>query len=419
MIVCSPHHSHDLNTCCAPGTLRPEMLASRLAGEPPADEIIESATLRPGLFAGEQVYLNAEEFARMRATVSAVEKVRHTSAYLHGALENVDPGFARDPGTDGVFGSYDFHMAPGGPKLIEVNTNAGGAFLAAAAAKSHALCCGTLRSAGPSGGKAFEDRVVDMFLREWRASGRAGRPAVMAIVDDAPENQFLYPEFLIFQKLFERQGMRVMILDPSELSFVDGRLVARHSRIDLVYNRLTDFYFASGRTAALREAVLTDAAVVTPHPYHHAVLAQKTNLVRLGEAEIVGAAGLTEDERQALALIPETRIVNRQNAETLWAERKSYYFKPIAGHAAKGVYRGAKITRSAWAAVVEGGYVAQKASPPGHRLVHVDGADMLLKADFRVYTYGAEILLVTARLYQGQTTNMRTPGGGFAPVIMV
>ncbi|MEJ1937171.1 hypothetical protein WDZ92_43815, partial [Nostoc sp. NIES-2111] len=27
--------------------------------------------------------------------------------------------------------------------------------------------------------------------------------------------------------------------------------------------------------------------------------------------------------------------------------------------------------------------------------------------------------LIAARLYQGQTTNMRTPGGGFAPVFVV
>ena len=29
------------------------------------------------------------------------------------------------------------------------------------------------------------------------------------------------------------------------------------------------------------------------------------------------------------------------------------------------------------------------------------------------------VLLAAARLYQGQTTNMRTPGGGFAPVLEV
>ena len=39
-----------------------------------------------------------------------------------------------------------------------------------------------------------------------------------------------------------------------------------------------------------------------------------------------------------------------------------------------------------------------------------------LKADVRNYAYAGEVRLVAARLYQGQTTNFRTPGGGFAPV---
>jgi hypothetical protein len=30
--------------------------------------------------------------------------------------------------------------------------------------------------------------------------------------------------------------------------------------------------------------------------------------------------------------------------------------------------------------------------------------------------YDAAVQLITARLYQGQTTNFRTSGGGFAPV---
>jgi hypothetical protein len=39
-----------------------------------------------------------------------------------------------------------------------------------------------------------------------------------------------------------------------------------------------------------------------------------------------------------------------------------------------------------------------------------------LKFDVRNYVYDGDVLWVAARLYQGQTTNMRTPGGGFAPV---
>jgi len=44
------------------------------------------------------------------------------------------------------------------------------------------------------------------------------------------------------------------------------------------------------------------------------------------------------------------------------------------------------------------------------------GATKAMKFDLRAYTYNGEVQWVAARLYQGQTTNFRTPGGGFAPV---
>lgn len=39
-----------------------------------------------------------------------------------------------------------------------------------------------------------------------------------------------------------------------------------------------------------------------------------------------------------------------------------------------------------------------------------------MKFDLRAYCYDGNAQWVAARLYQGQTTNFRTPGGGFAPV---
>ena len=49
----------------------------------------------------------------------------------------------------------------------------------------------------------------------------------------------------------------------------------------------------------------------------------------------------------------------------------------------------------------------------------VDGVEQDLKLDLRNYVYRGEVQLVSARLYQGQTTNFRTPGGGFAAVFSV
>jgi hypothetical protein len=55
--------------------------------------------------------------------------------------------------------------------------------------------------------------------------------------------------------------------------------------------------------------------------------------------------------------------------------------------------------------------------PPGTQRVEIDGESVRMKVDVRAYTYGGEILILAARTYRGQTTNMRTPGGGFAAVI--
>jgi hypothetical protein len=65
-------------------------------------------------------------------------------------------------------------------------------------------------------------------------------------------------------------------------------------------------------------------------------------------------------------------------------------------------------------------YVAQRLALPDQRKVCAEGTSaQLLKYDVRCYVYGGNVQLVAARLYQGQTTNFRTPGGGFALVRVV
>ena len=60
-------------------------------------------------------------------------------------------------------------------------------------------------------------------------------------------------------------------------------------------------------------------------------------------------------------------------------------------------------------------YVAQAIVAPSER--HTAVAVPPLKVDLRCYAYQGQALLFAARLYQGQTTNFRTAGGGFAPVL--
>jgi uncharacterized circularly permuted ATP-grasp superfamily protein len=63
-------------------------------------------------------------------------------------------------------------------------------------------------------------------------------------------------------------------------------------------------------------------------------------------------------------------------------------------------------------------YVAQRIVTPSTRKISIDGTQHSLKADLRNYTYDGKVQLIAARLYQGQTTNFRTQGGGFAPVFV-
>lgn len=95
------------------------------------------------------------------------------------------------------------------------------------------------------------------------------------------------------------------------------------------------------------------------------------------------------------------------------------FFKPLSGHGSKAVYRGDKLTKGVWADIVKGAYVAQAFVAPGERIIELDGHSVPRKVDIRLYTYEAQPLLVAARVYQGQATNLRTPGGGFAPVLVV
>ena len=64
-------------------------------------------------------------------------------------------------------------------------------------------------------------------------------------------------------------------------------------------------------------------------------------------------------------------------------------------------------------------YVAQTLAPPAERRIQIDGLARNLKFDLRNFVYRGRVQLVLARLYQGQTTNFRTQGGGFTAAVVV
>lgn len=408
-----------LNAGCFCVSLDADALSRALQAEVGSPEILRLVQERcPYLFSARPVFVSHGHMDRMARVIGAVEAVTGLAAYRERVLAR-SPAIARHtPGALGVFFGYDFHVAEDAFGLIEVNTNAGGAMLNAVLGRAHRACCLPVERLGPTaaGVERFERAMVDMFHAEWRRSGRAGPLQTIAIVDASPRDQYLYPEFLLFQRLFERHGLHAVIADPTEFSLRDGALYRAGTRIDLVYNRLTDFYLDDASSAAIRSAYLADAVVLTPHPQAHALYADKRNLAILSDGPQLEALGVPAQVRQELlAGVPRTVLVDAANAERLWAARKQWFFKPFAGFGSRAAYRGDKLTQRVWSEIVEGGYVAQALVAPGERSVAA-GPGKPLKFDLREYVYEGQVQWTAARLYQGQTTNFRTPGGGFAPV---
>ncbi|ESX71650.1 hypothetical protein X759_21565 [Mesorhizobium sp. LSHC420B00] len=420
MAKASTSLSGRLNRKCFCITLdRPKLWAAldREAGEPGFCETFMAS--RPHLYSNVPVFLAASALDEMQRIVVAIEATARLPGYREAVLSWAPEIAQRDFGPIGALMGYDFHLDDG-PKLIEVNTNAGGAFLNALLARAQKACCSEVdRALIGARDNHFETNVVTMFENEWRRQRGAGSPRMIAIVDDRPEEQYLYPEFVLARQLLLKHGIKAMIGDASELKYDGGRLWLNGQETDLVYNRLVDFALDRPDHAALRAAYQDGAVVVTPNPHSHALFASKRNLTLLSDPVALEAFGLFPEMRARLAGVPRTALVTPDNADVLWQSRKDMFFKPLSGHGSKAVYRGDKVTKGVWAEIARGGYVAQVFAAPGQRMIEIDGAPAPRKMDVRLYTYDSQVLLAAARLYQGQTTNFRTPGGGFAPVLAI
>lgn len=374
---------------------------------------------REHLFAPFPVFASREQLRAMQSVIEAAHEVMALPAWRDTALAGFD---WPDQHTRSVLMGFDFHPQPDGAKLIEINTNAGGAFLAALQAESQRACCEFAGSVltSPTAGIDPGQRWFEDFVSEWRLARGDRTLRRVLIVDENPEQQFLYPEFLLFRGLFRRHGLWCEIADPRELACEGGKLRCRGEDIDLVYNRLTDFRLSAPHNAALRRAYLEDSVVLTPSPRHHALYADKRHLVHFSDDAYLARIGASTQARRILAAhVPRAKRVTAEDAETLWSERKRYFFKPFAGYGSRGAYRGERMTRRVWQEILaSGGYIAQEFAAPPTRRGTPDEQAQLLKFDLRCVSYGSEIRLVNARLYRGQTTNLRTASGGLGSVFV-
>jgi hypothetical protein len=410
-----------MNAACFCLSLDEHALGSALEDQLGSAELVALVRERcPFLFSAMPVFVSDGHRQKMEETVHAIESVIALPAYRERILAR-SPAIAQHDGAgaQGVFCGYDFHLGPETVGLIEINTNAGGAMLNAVMARAHRTCCidtGQLADAAASGPQ-FERTIVEMFRTEWDRCKPGKLLRSIAIVDVLPHEQYLYAEFLLFQQLFERHGVRAIIADPSALVYRDGVLWHDGETVDLVYNRLTDFMLDDVGNSQLRQAYLDNAVVLTPNPRVYALYADKRNLAILSSRDELELLGVPAQIQKVLlgAVLP-TELVDPAHDSRLWERRRGLFFKPTSGYGGRAAYRGDKVTKRVWQDIIKGDYVAQQLMTPAGRATGSVEAPGMLKFDVRLYTYAGEVQWTTARVYQGQTTNFRTPGGGFAPV---
>ena len=376
-------------------------------------ESMSDPAVHAHLFSRYALFVDRAALDAMGRVAAALFEVAENPRYRERVLQWAPDIATHYPGSAGGVLGLDFHLTVDGPRLIEVNTNPGGLLLNAVLLDAVRSCAPAAWTTWTTATEAHSAAVAAWLDDARQQSGRA--PSRVAIVDSAPREQFLYPEFELYADAFREHGVDCVIRAPEDLRFGPEGLADADGPIDMVYNRLTDFALEEASHVDLRQAYLAGDVALTPHPRAHALFADKRNLAVLGDAALLGGFGVDAGLTALLAeVIPTTVEVVPGNRDALWAARNGYFFKPAAGFGSRGSYRGDKLTRRTWESMASATYIAQAFAPPSMRIVH---GGQSLKADVRCFASEAGVLLFAARLYQGQTTNMRTPGGGFAAVL--
>ncbi len=354
--------------------------------------------------------LSRADLRTMLRLVYALHRLHRLPAYRDRLADELPPVARFDPGHDSVMMGYDFHLTPQGPRLIEVNTNAGGALLA-------------YRAYDPTFPSAPMDRtnphlltLLQTFDQEMTlfSAGRIRRPARVIILDEEPEKQFLAEEMHRFADLFAAWGVEAALADPGELTMDEEGVFFQGKRIDLIYNRHCDFYLESGPLAGLKAAYLAGQVCLTPNPHSYGLLADKRRMILWSDEVELRALGLTEREIRTLcAVVPFCRLLAEMEPERVWAERKRWVFKPVTAFGSRGVLLGDSLSRHRLQTLDPRTTLLQSFIPPS--VV----PETRMKMDWRLFVYRRQLLGVAPRLYQGQVTNFRTPGSGYAPVRLI
>lgn len=336
-----------------------------------------------------------------RTGIAALFRLRENTAYQKSYQQEVSNLGLKDPGNKSICMSYDFHVDSNQRlKLIEVNTNASFLVLGHEMYKSKNMPL-------PVSDFSYEELRKDIEL-ETKLNGRTNTIQNVAIIDEAPEQQRLYIEFLAYRELFQKWGWNPQILDYRQ---VDA------TKCDFIYNRYTDFFLNNPESAALKKAFVEKESCFSPNPYEYLLLADKQRMIDWSIPGNLDSWGVTaEDQKVIQSIVPHSLSLDVANKEDIWSRRKTYFLKPKRAFGSKQSYKGASVSRKVFDEIAGNEFIAQEFVPASEQVFPTPEGEQSFKFDLRCYAYQGRLQLIVARLYQGQVTNLRTPLGGFACV---
>ena len=362
--------------------------------------------------------------------ISALVKLLHSISQLEtyrGLIQVESDDFHKSTHlASSLLMSYDFHWSEDQLRLIEVNTNAAGYLLSDLVDQAHGKETVALLSLkksfelewkkhllGARRSKALQSSNMDA-VESRRKDPLWGR---FLIVDQEVKKQKMYREFLMYKDWVTSWGWPCQICEIGDLTLNKcGQLVDSHlTKVDMIYNRCTDFYFKDYPN--IKKSFLNQTCCITPNPIDYLLLADKNRLCEWSSESFLNQLHLNPTDKQLIQqIIPFTNLVCREDSDYLWQNRKKFIFKPLRGYGGKAVYRGKNITKLKFKEIINNvNYIYQEYVPPG---IWTDSEGKMWKYDIRAYVYQDQVQHLVARVYQGQVTSFMMEGSGFASVFI-
>ena len=296
--------------------------------------------------------------------------------------------------------------------------------------------------------------VMRAFLRNYEVRPLPARPGVLhALLDafrqwsgtrEAPRIAILdwrevptYSEFVLFAEYFRSQGLECVIVDPREVEYQNGRLVAGDFVITLIYKRvlISELVARGGLDHPVVRAV-RDGAACMVNPFRCKLLHKKASLAVLQDER--NAHLFDRDERAAIeAHIPWTRLIEERRTvyrgqhidlvPFILERREQLVLKPNDEYGGRGVVLGWLVDQRGWeravqTALAEPSIVQERVTPPSEPYPSLqDGrlqvSDRLVDTNPYVF-YSTYVDGCLTRVSTEELLNVTAVGGSMVPTFV-